>query len=76
MRLFVLLCLLVSHVRLAALMGLVISTKHDVICSLVNYLVDVRQNTMPFLPFKSFEQMTEHLKTGRVCEPRHICPPV
>ena len=24
--------------------------------------VDVRQNTMPFLPFKSFEQMTEHLK--------------
>ena len=30
--------------------------------SLVNYSVDVRQNTMPFLPFKSFEHMTEHLK--------------
>ena len=55
MRLFVLLCLLVSHVSLEAVIGLVISTpckKNDVICSLVNYLVDVRQNTMPFFLLK------------------------
>ena len=68
MRLFVLLCLLVSHVRLATIMGLVISTpctKLDV-CSRVNYLVDVRQNTLPSFPFTSFKQMADLIKTEGV----------
>ena len=67
MRLFVLLCFLVSHVSLAV-MGLVISTpctKLDV-CSRVNYLVDVRQNTLPSFPFTSFKQMADHIKTEGV----------